>query len=127
MPLRLNRQQLRELIEQIEAGGGAATVLRRELEALGPEVRHLPPRRNSRIEEEELTTEERLNDRVGDLFPNGIPLDRIVEMDRNHSLKELRAMCIGAGLSPTGDKKEMAAKLLVYQEPATDNYIGWGI
>jgi len=34
---------------------------------------------------------------VGDIFPDGFSddlVDRIVELDRNHSLKELKAMCV---------------------------------
>ena len=65
--------------------------------------------------EEEPTTADRLNHRVGDLFDNGLSddlLDRLVELDRNNSLKELKARCVEAGLSAGGDKKELAAKLL---------------
>ena len=116
MSLRLNAWQLRDLIEQIEAGGGDATELKRELEALGP----LPKttartRRGLRVEEEEPTTKERLEVEVGDLFPDGITdelLARLEELDRNHSLEELRAMCREAGLSSSGHKKKLAAKLV---------------
>lgn len=118
MPLRLNRNQLLDLIESIEAGGGNATVLRRELEALGPDQdsQTRTRRRGARVSsEEELTTVERLNNRVSDLFPDGVSddlVDRLVELDRDHSLKELKTMCGEAGLSASRDKKEMAAKLV---------------
>lgn len=116
MPLRLNRNQLIELIESIEAGGGDATALRRELEALGPDQDFRTRRSSARVNSvEELTTSERLNNRVGDLFADGLSddlLDRLVDLDRNHSLKELKTMCEEAGLSAGGDKKELAAKLV---------------
>lgn len=118
MPVRLTRNQLLELIESIEVGGGDASDLRRELEALGPdqETRTHPHRRGARFaNEEEPTPAERLDHKVGDLFDGGISdelLGRLVDLDRNHSLKELRAMCVGAGLSAGGDKKELAAKLV---------------
>ena len=115
MPLRLNRNQLIELIEEIEAGGGDATELRRELEALGPDQR--PPRRRTgwRNEEEKETTEERLNRRVGDLFPNKRPpFEQILDYDYHFTLKELREQCRKAGISISGDKKELAAKLIAH-------------
>ena len=112
MPLRLNQKQLLEIIESIEDGGGDATALRRELEALGPEVKRTQTRRGLRVEEEEETTEERLNNRVGDLFPNGIPLQEIVDYDYRFTLEELRQHCRELGISISGDKKELAAKLI---------------
>lgn len=113
MPLRLNQKQLLEIIESIEDGGGDATALRRELEALGPEVKRASQtRRGLRVEEELETTEERLNNRVGDLFPNGIPLQEILDYDYRFTLKELRERCRELGISISGDKKELAAKLI---------------
>src|SRR3989304_7731799 len=115
MPLRLNRNQLLELTESIEAAGGDATELRRELEALGPDQNSRTHRHGSRFNnEEEPTTAERLNNRVGDLFTNGLSDDllaRLVDLDRNHSLKELKALCVEAGLSAGGDKQQVGAKL----------------
>lgn len=72
MAVPLNRKEVLELIESIEAGGGDATELRRELEALDRDQH--PPRRRTgwRVEEEELSTEDRLKKEVGDLFPYGI-------------------------------------------------------
>lgn len=116
--VRLNRNQLIEWIEAKEASGGDATELRRALEALGPDQdsRTRTRRHGSRFyNEEEPTMSERLNNRVGDLFTGGLSDDllaRLVDLDRNHSLKELKAMCVEAGLSAGGDKKELAAKLV---------------
>jgi hypothetical protein len=123
MVLRLNLKQLRDLIEQIEAGGGDASMLRQELEEMEPVRNYRPRARRTRPgldEEEELTTAERLNHRVGDLFDGGISddlLNEIIEMDRNHTLKELKELCCELSLSPNGDKKELAAKLLAYNKP----------
>lgn len=111
MPLKLNRNQLAELIEQMEAGGGDSSVLRRELETLEPEVKP-QTRRNSRFREEEETMEERLTRRVGDLFPNGIPFEKLMDYDYHFTLNELREQCRKAGLGIGGDKKELAAKLI---------------
>jgi hypothetical protein len=96
--VRLNRNQLIEWIEAKEAGGGDATILRRELETLGPDQdsRTRTHRQSSRFNnEEEPTTAERLNNRVSDLFPDGLSdglLAKLVDLDRNHSLKDLKAM-----------------------------------
>jgi len=117
MPVRLNRRELLALIQSIEDGGGDATALRRELEALEPEVkRALQARRGTRVEEDEPTTEDRLNNRVGDLFPNGIPLQEIVDYDYRFTLKELREQCRELGISISGDKKELAGKLIAHNK-----------
>ena len=53
---------------------------------------------------------------MGDLFANGLSddlLDRLVELDRNHSLKELKAMCVEAGFSAGGDKPSALADEVV--------------
>ena len=113
--VRLNRKELIELIESIEAGGGDATDLRREMEALEPEAKAAPRKRRDFRDEEEETVEERLARRVGHLFPGGITpelVSRVIEADGSHSLKELRSMCKEHGLSLSGDKKELAAKLI---------------
>jgi len=113
--LRLNKQGLIDFIDNIEAGGGDASELRRELEELGPDPdsRTRTRRQGSRFNnEEEPTTADRLNHRVGNLFTNGLSddlLDRIVELDRNHSLKELKAMCVEAGFNAGGDKPSALA------------------
>jgi len=38
-----------------------------------------------------------------------------IEYDRKYSLADLKAMCVEAGLSPSGHKKLLAAKLLAHQ------------
>ena len=73
MVLRLNRKQLGELIEDIEAKGNDATALRQELAELGPEEKPGPSRRGLRSEDREETSEERLIRRMGDRFPGGTP------------------------------------------------------
>jgi len=114
MPYRPNQKELLELIESVEACGGDATELRRELDALEPEVKRAPQtRRGSRVEEKEETTEERLIRRVGYLFPNNKPpFEKILDYDRRFTLKELREQCREAELSVSGDKKELIAKLV---------------
>ncbi|MBA7529330.1 hypothetical protein ES705_21526 [subsurface metagenome] len=78
-----------------------------------PPRREVPP---PRILVEEPTTEERLAAEVGELFPSGIITGEIlaqcIEMDEKYTLAELRNMCVEAGLSPSGHKKELAAKLI---------------
>ena len=117
--VKLDKRGLAELIDNIKANGGDAT----ELENLMAEVTEdenarRPVRRMGnplRILVEEPTTEERLEAEVGGLFPGGITekvLADVIEFDRDHSLAELKKMCVEAGLSPSGHKKELAAKLI---------------
>jgi hypothetical protein len=74
--VRLNRNDLIEWIEAKEAGGGDATELRRALEALGPDQDSRTRRHGARVNSaEELTMAERLNNRVSDLFPDGLSDD----------------------------------------------------
>ncbi len=128
--VRLNRKGLIDWIESIEAGDGDATALRRELEALEPEVKRAPQtRKDSRFREDEETMEERLTRRVGDLFPDGIPYKEIMDYDRRFNQKELVEQCRRAGVSVSGEKKELAAKLIAHnpvfaEEPV---YLGEGI
>jgi len=66
----------------------------------------------------ELTTEERLNREAGDFFSGGVSGDILamcIEYDWKYSLRELRTMCVEAGLSPSGHKKLLAAKLIAHQ------------
>ena len=117
--VRLNKKQLGELIDDIKTTGGDAT----ELENLMAEVNEdenarRPVRRMGnplRILVEEPTTEERLEAEVGELFPEGITepiLAEVIEFARDRTLEELKKMCREAGLSPSGHKKELAAKLI---------------
>jgi len=98
----------------MEAGGHDASHLRAVLATLP-----LPTQSRQSLshlrEEEELSTADYLNIRVGDLFANGITdevLAQLIEMDSSYNQKELEAMCKDAGLSSRGGKKELAAKLL---------------
>lgn len=117
--VRLNKKGLTDLINSIKESGGDST----ELENLMAEVNEdetarRPVRRMGnplRIMVEEPTTEERLEAKVGRLFPVGITepiLTEIIEFDRNHTLAEIKNMCVEAGFSPSGSKKELAAKLI---------------
>jgi len=117
--VRLNKQGLTELIDNIKATGGDATELENLMaEIIEDENARRPVRRQSpplRIMVEEPTTEERLEVEVGGLFPKGITepiLAEVIEFDRNHTLAELKKMCVEAGFSPSGHKKELAAKLI---------------
>ena len=118
MAMRVNRKELVELIESIEAGGGDASELRAELNSLEPPAKGgaIHAIHATQLEREEMTAEDRLGIEVGELFPGGIITGRIlaevIEFDRNHTLAELKKMCVEAGLSPSGAKKELAAKLI---------------
>ncbi|GAJ19648.1 unnamed protein product, partial [marine sediment metagenome] len=71
------------------------------------------------VEVEEPTTAERLEAEVGGLFPEGFTgtvLAQCIEMDEKYTLAELKKMCVEAGLSPSGHKKELAAKLIANQQ-----------
>jgi len=117
--VRLNKRGLIELIESTKASGGDATELNNILaEVNEDENARRPVRRMGnplRIMVEEPTTEERLEAEVGGLFTGGITepiLAEVIEFDRNHTLAELKNMCVEAGLSASGHKKELAAKLI---------------
>jgi len=115
----LSLKELDELIEKTEAQGGDAA----ELKKLRAEFPTTQPRQPARREtwlvaKEDETTEERLNREAGDLFLGGFSADVLgtcIEYDSKHSLGELRAMCVEAGLSPSGHKKLLAAKLIAHQ------------
>ena len=117
--VRLNKGGLAELIDNIKSNGGDTTELENIMaEIIEDENAQRPVRRRETslsILVEEPTTEERLETEVGELFPTGITgkiLAKIIEFDRNHTLEEIRNMCREAGLSTSGDKKELAAKLI---------------
>lgn len=117
--VRLDKRGLAELIDNIKANGGDTTELENLMaEVIEDENARRPVRRREtslRIMVEEPTTEERLEAEVGELFPGGIPgktLAEIIEFDRNHTLAEIKKMCAEAGISPSGAKKELAAKLI---------------
>ncbi|MBA7618491.1 hypothetical protein ES703_25818 [subsurface metagenome] len=117
--VRLNKQGLADLIESTKASGGDATELENLMAGvIDDENARRPVRRVGnplRIMVEEPTTEERLEAEVGGLFPEGITkpiLADVIEFDRAHTLAEIKKMCVEAGLSPSGHKKELAAKLI---------------
>ena len=117
--VRLNKKGLAELIDSIKANGGDCPELEKiQSEIIEDERARRPVRRREaaiRILVEEPTTEERLEAEVGELFPRGITepiLAEVIEFDRNHTLAELKKMCVEAGFSPSGHKKELAAKLI---------------
>ena len=117
--VRLNKQGLAELINSIKESGGDAMELENLMAGVNEDENARRPVRRMgnplRILVEEPTTEERLEVEVGELFPSGITgpvLAEVIEFDRNHSLEELKKMCVEAGLSPSGHKKELAAKLI---------------
>lgn len=117
--VRLNKKGLAELIDSIKENGGDTSELENLMAQVTEDERARRPVRRMgnplRILVEEPTTEERLEAEVGGLFPGGITkgvLADVIEFDRNHTLAELKNMCVGAGLSPSGHKKELAAKLI---------------
>ena len=117
--VRLDKKGLAELIEHVNNNGGDATELNNVMNDLVEDERERRPvkRREASLQVlvEESTTEERLEAEVGELFPEGLTgkiVAEIIEMDRNYTLAELKQMCVEAGLSPGGAKKELAAKLI---------------
>ncbi len=119
--VRLSKKELDELIESVEAEGGDSTEFKKlRAQFVEEEKPRQPARRREAplTAREELTTEERLNLEAGDLFPGGFSADILamcIEYDGKYSLKELRTMCVEAGLSPSGHKKLLAAKLIAHQ------------
>jgi len=123
--IRLNKGQLNDLIENAKANGGNSEELEgllAEVEAEEGQTRPGPPQARRRpradLDEEEETTEEHLNNKVGYLFPGGIYgeiLEKIIAIDRSYNSKEIQQMCRDNGLSASNkDKKVMAAKLLAH-------------
>ena len=116
--VRLSTKELDELIEETEAAGNDTTELRGLLAEV--EKRRWQPARPPRGVElrAEMTTEERLSAEAGYLFLGGFSADILrmcIEYDAKYSLRELRTMCVEAGLSPSGHKKLLAAKLIAHQ------------
>ena len=117
--VRLDKKGLADLIENTKANGGDATELENLMaEVIDDENARRPVRRVGnplRIMVEVPTTEERLEAKVGELFPGGITervLADVIEFDRDHTLAEIKKMCVEAGFSPSGSKKELAARLI---------------
>ena len=122
--IRLNKGQLNDLIENAKANGGNSEELEgllAEVEAEERQTRPGPPQARRRpqadLDEEEETTEEYLNNKVGYLFPGGIHgelLERIIDIDRSYLTPEIKLMCRENGLSTSKDKKVLVAKLLAH-------------
>ncbi|MBA7568707.1 hypothetical protein ES708_10441 [subsurface metagenome] len=117
--VRLSKQGLNDLINSVKENGGDVTELNKLMaEVNEDENARRPVRRMGnplRVLVEEPTTEERLEAEVGELFPEGITepvLADIIEFAMNYTLEELKKKCKEAGLSPSGHKKELAAKLM---------------
>ncbi len=116
--VRLSKKELIDLIESTEAASCDTACLR----GLLAEVEEAEPRKPERRREvplgarvEEMTALERLEVEVGYLFPVGVTdevMTKLIDFDLNYSLKQLREMCVAAGLSPSGHKKLLAAKLI---------------
>jgi hypothetical protein len=51
--------------------------------------------------------------------PRPVPYDKIIEYDRGFSLGELRQQCRDAGLSVSGDKKMLAARIIAHKDLMT--------
>jgi len=116
--VRLDKKGLNDLIDNVKASGGNPIELEELLsEVVEDERNHRPVKRERalRVLVEEPTTEERLEAEVGELFPGGLTakvLAECIEMDEKYTLAELKKMCVEAGLSPGGHKKELAARLI---------------
>ena len=116
--VRLSKQELNDLVDNINASGGNPGELGDLLSEIVEDERMRRPvkrERALRILVEEPTTEERLEAEVGELFPGGITepiLAECIEMDGKYTMEELKNMCREVGLSPSGSKKELAAKLI---------------
>ena len=117
--VRLNKSGLNDLIASVKESGGDTTELENLLAEVNEDEHAQRPVKRwgnpLRILVEEPTTEERLEAKVGELFAEGITekvLADVIEFDRNHTLEEIKKLCVEAGISQSGSKKEMAAKLI---------------
>ena len=116
--VRIDKKGLNDLIDNVKASGGNPIELEELLgEVVEDERNHRPVKRERalRVLVEEPTTEERLEAEVGELFPGGLTgkvLAQCIEMDEKYTLAELKKMCVEAGISPGGHKKELAARLI---------------
>ena len=61
--------------------------------------------------------------RPATFFPGGVSADILaicIEYDGKYSLTGLRKICVEAGISPSGHKKLLAAKLIAHQWQAAE-------
>jgi len=117
--VRLDKKGLGELIENIKNNGGNPGELEDLMSEVIEDERHRRPVKREkalRVLVEEPTTEEFLEVEAGELFPGGIItrpiLAEVIEFARERTLEELKKMCREAGLSPSGEKKLLAARLI---------------
>ena len=118
--VRLTKSGLNDLINNIKEHGGNPGELEDLMSEIIEDERMRRPivrrERALRFIVEEPTTEEFLEAEAGELFPGGTITGQIlaecIEMDGKYTLKELKQMCIDAGLSPSGEKKLLAARLI---------------
>ena len=111
----ITREDLMEIIRATEAGGRDASELKAALASMSEPAQPRSGGFRRFREEEEPTTIEHLNRKAGNLFPNGVTDDvlaQLIKIDSQYSLTELRVRCKEVGLSTSGDKKVLAAKLL---------------
>ena len=111
---KISREDLLVMIQNTEAAGRDASELKAALASL-PQQGQSNKARGQLGEEQEITTADHLQQRVGDLFTGGVTDDvlaQLIKIDGEYSLKDLRKMCKDAGLGTGGDKKVLAAKLL---------------
>lgn len=76
----------------------------------------LSPLLQRQDEAERSDTTQRLSRLRGLFSPEPVPYDKIIEYDKHFSMEELRQQCRDAGLSTSGDKKMLAAKLIAKEE-----------
>ncbi|MBA7465908.1 hypothetical protein ES707_01080 [subsurface metagenome] len=117
--VKLDKKGLADLIENIKNNGGNPGELEDMMSEIIEDERMRRPVKQReaalRVLVEEPTTAERLEAEVGGLFPGGITepvLAEVIEFARDRTLEELKKMCREAGLSTSGHKKELAAKLI---------------
>jgi len=98
--VRLNRDEFEIVIRNYEANGIDTTELKRILNEAFPPVqpKHSPKAATTKIIRDEEESIEYSQE--------------VIDYDRDHSLKQLRAMAAEVGLSTSGDKKTLAKKLL---------------
>ncbi len=117
--VRLDKKGLNDLVNNIKENGGNPGELGDLLSEITEDENARRPvrriRNPLRVMVEEPTVQEYLEAEVGELFPGGITepiLAEVIEMDYKYTLEELKKMAREAGLSPSGDKKTLAAKLI---------------
>ncbi|MCD6230318.1 MAG: SAP domain-containing protein [Dehalococcoidia bacterium] len=70
-------------------------------------------------EDERSNTKVRLSKAQSLFAPGPVPYDRIIEYDKHFSKDELKQQCRDAGLSVSGDKKMLAARIIAHEDRMT--------